>query len=293
MASTKWRAKTRPARIYRYTKGGNQLTYKKVILQNLQFDKDEINEEIVELEEKRDLLTKSVQDIRQLPKVLLKADRMTEIETDLKRLRKKLQRTKVDLKHSKKMAKFTATDPECNEESKEWLQRVTTNKEKIQSLISKIEELSEINQKENPEVLNALAAVKEVKTRLAHAQGRLGQIQSLYEVHSRSMRRPQTFSPSCILWNLQNDDEDGNMKPCALCGRGFPNRDIVMASCGCHYHLWCIATQTWNSDLCSDSACQEEFAASWRRSMGLHHIQGKLFLLVQICFRLQTPSMNL
>ena len=112
-------------------------------------------------------------------------------------------------------------------------------------------------------------------------------------MHSRSMRRPQTFSPSCILGDLHDDDEDGNMKPCALCGRGFPNRDIVMASCGCHHHPWCIATQTWNSDLCSDSACQEEFIASWRRSMGLHHIEGKLFLLVKICFRLQTPSMNL
>ena len=148
---------------------------------------------------------------------------MTEIETNLKRLRKKLQRTKVDLKHSKKMAKIIATDPECNEELEEWLQRVTSNKGKIQSLISEIEDLSEINQRENPEVLNALAAVKEVKTRLAHALGRLGQIQNLYKVYSRSTRRPQTFSPSCILGDLQNDDEDGNMKPCALCGRGFPN----------------------------------------------------------------------
>ena len=57
LASAIWRAKTRPARIYRYTKSRNQLTYKKVILQNLQFDKDEINEEIAELEEKIDLLT--------------------------------------------------------------------------------------------------------------------------------------------------------------------------------------------------------------------------------------------
>ena len=52
LASAKWRAKTRPARIYRYTEDGNQLTYKKVILQNLQFDTNEIAEEIVELEEK-------------------------------------------------------------------------------------------------------------------------------------------------------------------------------------------------------------------------------------------------
>ena len=52
LASAKWRAKTHPAKIYRYTEGGNQLTYKKVILQNLQFDIDEIAEEIAELEEK-------------------------------------------------------------------------------------------------------------------------------------------------------------------------------------------------------------------------------------------------
>ena len=90
LASAKWRAKTRPARIYTYTEGGNQLTYKKVILQNLQFDKDEINEEIVELQEKKDLVTKSIHDIRQLPEILLKADRMTEIETELKKIKKKL-----------------------------------------------------------------------------------------------------------------------------------------------------------------------------------------------------------
>ena len=139
LASAKWRAKTRLAKIYRYTKGGNQLTCKKVILQNLQFDTDEIAEEIPELEEKQDHLTKIMQDIRQLPEVLLKVNRSKEIETGLKRLRKKLQRTKVDLKHSKKMAAFTATHPECIEESDEWLQRVTNNKERLQSLTTEIQ----------------------------------------------------------------------------------------------------------------------------------------------------------
>ena len=62
-----------------------------------------------------------MQDIRQLPEVFLKANKSKEIEKNLKRLRKKLQRTKVDLKHSKKMAAFTASDPECIEESEEWL----------------------------------------------------------------------------------------------------------------------------------------------------------------------------
>ena len=120
----------------------------------------------------------------------------------MKRLKKKLQRTKVDLKHSKKMVAFTTTDPKCNEESEEWLQRVTSNEEKLQSLTTEIEELSEINQRENTKVLNALAVVKEVKVRLAHAQGRLRQVQNLYVVHNSSTRRPQTFSPNCIFGDL-------------------------------------------------------------------------------------------
>ena len=143
-----------------------------------------------------------MQDIRQLPKVLLKAHKSKELETDLKRLRKKRQRTKVDLKHSKKMAAFSATDPDCIEESEEWLQRVASNKKRLQSLTTQIQEVSEINQRENAEVLNALAVVKEVEVRLAHAQGRLGKIQNLYEVHNRTTRQPQTFIPSCILGDL-------------------------------------------------------------------------------------------
>ena len=79
-----------------------------------------------------------MQDIRQLPRVLLKADRSKEIERDLKRLRKKRQRTKVDLKHSKRMAAFSATNPDCIEESEEWLQRVSSNEERLQSLTTQI-----------------------------------------------------------------------------------------------------------------------------------------------------------
>ena len=66
-------------------------------------------------------------------------------------------------------------------------------------MTTQIQDLDEVNQRENAEVLDALAVVREVKVRLAHAQGRLGQIHNLYEVHGRTMRRPQTFSPSSIL----------------------------------------------------------------------------------------------
>ena len=177
-----------------------------------------------------------MQETRQLPEVVIKAERCKEINRDLKKLRKKLHRLKADLKHNKKMIAFSVTDPDCNEELEEWRQRVTKNEECLDSLIIQIQELDEINCRENSEVLNVLAAVKDVKKRVVDAKGRLGLIQYQIEVHSRTSTRPQSITPSPILANLQEDDKDSCLKPCSLCGRGFPSRDIVMASCGCQYH---------------------------------------------------------
>ena len=92
----------------------------------------------------------------------------------------------------------------------------------MDTLITQIQELDEINRRENSEVLNAMAAVKDVRKRLADAKGRLGLIHYQIEVHNKTSRRPQSITPSPILANLQEDDKDGCLKPCSLCGRGFP-----------------------------------------------------------------------
>ena len=275
LACAKWRAKSRPAKLYRYSEGGKHLTYAKVILGKLGSDADDVGEEILELEEKRERLEIIVQETRELPEVVMKAERCKEINSDLKKLKKKLHQLKVDLKHSKKMAAFSATDPDCSEESEEWKQRVSKNEESLDTLITQIQELDEINRRENSKILNAMAAVKDVRKRLSDAKGRLGLIHYQIEVHSRTSRRPRSITPSPILADLQEEDEDGCLKPCSLCGRGFPSRDLVMASCGCHYHLWCIVTQTWNSGLCNEESCRQAFSEKWRRSMGLHSIEGK------------------
>ena len=115
-----------------------------------------------------------MQEIRQLPEVVIKAERCKEINTDLKKLKKKLHWTKVDLKHNKKMVAFSAIDLDCNEESEEWRQRVTKNEEGLDPLIIQIQELDEINRRENSEVLNALAAVKDVKKELLMLKADLG-----------------------------------------------------------------------------------------------------------------------
>ena len=62
LAYAKWRAKSRPAKIYRYIEGGEQLTYTKVILRRLESDAEDVGEEIVELEEKRERLDRTVQE---------------------------------------------------------------------------------------------------------------------------------------------------------------------------------------------------------------------------------------
>ena len=62
LACAKLKAKSRPTKIYMYLEGGEQLTYKIVILQRLTCEAEEIAEEIATLEEKRERLSRIVQD---------------------------------------------------------------------------------------------------------------------------------------------------------------------------------------------------------------------------------------
>ena len=112
------------------------MTYKKVILHRLESDVKDVGEEIAELEEKQEWLNRTVEKTRQLSEVVIKEERCKEINMDLKKLRKKLRRTKVDLKHNKKMVAFIAADRDCSEESKNWRQKVTKNEECMDSFIT-------------------------------------------------------------------------------------------------------------------------------------------------------------
>ena len=60
LACAKWRAKSRPVKLYRYSEGGEHLTYAKVILDKLGSDADDVGEEILELDEKRERLDRIV-----------------------------------------------------------------------------------------------------------------------------------------------------------------------------------------------------------------------------------------
>ena len=86
-----------------------------------------------------------------------------------------------------------------------------------------INELDEINCRENSKAISVVVAFKDVKVRIVDAKGRLGQIQNLIDVYNITSRQPQSISPSCIVGELQDYEDDGCMKPYALCGRGFPH----------------------------------------------------------------------
>ena len=112
---------------------------------------------------------------------------------------------------------------------------------------------------ENSELIRAKVALKDINKNILHTKGRAAAVRELMEVYGQKTRRLQSITPSCIIGELidLNDTEEFVYK-CALCNTGFPSRDVVMASCGCYYHPWCIVTQTWHSTTCFNESCARE-----------------------------------
>lgn len=55
---------------------------------------------------------------------------------------------------------------------------------------------------------------------------------------------------------------------CPACGEHFHCNDIVVASCGHCYHLFCISSLCSKSRTCIAKFCNEEFDSQWRLSFG-------------------------
>ena len=66
------------------------------------------------------------------------------------------------------------------------------------------------------------------------------------KVNNQHKVRPISIIPSPMLGEGVDSKEslvEDCIQSCALCGKPFPNRDVIMASCGCFYHLWCIVIE--------------------------------------------------
>ena len=275
LASAKWRAKTLPAKIYYYTEGGQELTYKKIFLERLNATADGIDEQLGHLEEERERLRNQLKISQSSLEEAEKAEKQKEVESQVKNLNAQLRSAKFFLKTNRKMASFMATDPSCTQECEEWTQCVARDVVDIVALRKQIKDLKENTLHGNSNLISAKAALINVKKRILDAKGTAAVVRDLLEVYGKRTQRPQSITPSCIVGEVTdlNDNEEFVQK-CGLCNTGFPNRDVVMASCGCYYHPWCIVTQTWHSKTCFDESCVREFTNVWRRSMGLFYFEG-------------------
>ena len=136
-------------------------------------------------------------------------------------------------------------------------------------------------------MVDALEAVgtlnKEMKELKELRQVKMTSIKNL----SSRTRRPKSFTPSPIVGDVADGDWNqihNELKPCSLCGKCFPEFDVVIGSCGCLYHPWCILTQSWISRSSTNEKYKKEFTSSWMRSMGRANIDSKLINLCCIGF---------
>jgi hypothetical protein len=53
-----------------------------------------------------------------------------------------------------------------------------------------------------------------------------------------------------------------------MCNPFFHCKDIVMSSCGCMYHPWCLGFLLQTSQVCGKSTCGEKFDFEWRTNVG-------------------------
>ena len=168
-----------------------------------------------------------------------------------------------------------ATDPSCIEECEEWTRCVAKNEGDIAALRKQIGELKEILLVGNSELIRAKTTLKDINKSILHTKGRAATVRDLMEVYGKWTRRLQSITPSYIVGEVANpNDSEEFVYKCALCNTGFPSRNVVMASCGCYYHPWCIVIQTWHSKTCFNESYAREFTKEWRRSMSLFYFEG-------------------
>jgi hypothetical protein len=66
----------------------------------------------------------------------------------------------------------------------------------------------------------------------------------------------------------------GAFSPCLACSTMFPCYDIVVASCKCMYHLWCMGFHLQIFGHCAKVSCNLLFHLEWIRSMGFKVAKG-------------------
>ena len=196
----------------------------------------------------------------------------------MKKMKSKVTMEELDQHHSRMMLKYYVEDDSDDEKVAKYTLKLANNNCKLAQLREHVSKLDSLYRESNNRLLNALDAMgnlnREIKDRKEARKIKMKVIQTLTNL----LRRPTSLHPSTIIGDIPNgdwDEAETTKKPCSLCGKCFSKLDVVMGSCGCLYHLWCILTHCWISRSCGNQSCKKEFTAAWMENMGLVNIGGK------------------
>lgn len=93
--------------------------------------------------------------------------------------------------------------------------------------------------------------------------------------HLKLGGRPSGLHPWPMLYPRVEEEEikveSVEFSTCTLCDYGFPNRDIIVATCSHAYHPWCAFAVFGKGLCCVQENCKRPMHPSWRRSFGWGH----------------------
>ena len=208
-------------------------------------------------------------------------------QESLKKLQLKLIYECEDLERSQSRANALSDDPDNQDLLAIWTRKVEIQNEIIKRLQEQIDDIKGLSREENQETLDILEMVNILIEKIKGKKTEIARKVKIVRQLQTPSCRPITLNPSSIFSQVDADDvvppqqrlEDlplvGYIKPCALCTKAFPNKDVILAPCGCNYHPWCCVTQNWLSKTCAADTCRLPFTKAWKRSMGVFNKNGK------------------
>ena len=297
LAAEKWQIRDAPNQIIQYKEGEENLTYKSVVLISLETEIQRMHDGLRVLEEEEDRAMKNVEVVRRSTDAHAGVDWNKKNNENLKKAKVKLQFELEDLEYSKSRTVALCASPEQLDLWATWSGKVDSLEESTKSLKQQIQDLESLCREDNQDTLDALENLRVIKEKVKDANAEIAKKRKiLYELYTPSYR-PISMNPSSFVLpkDMDNDMDPqkstdlmlvGYIKPCALCTKEFPNKDVILAPCGCNYHPWCCVTQNWLSRDCADDNCKVPFTKAWKQSMGVFNRRGKslweLFFLFRV-----------
>ena len=100
--------------------------------------------------------------------------------------------------------------------------------------------MEDLGQEVNQDTLDALETLKDIKEKVKNSNAEIAKKKKIIQQLSTPSCRPITLNPSRVMVQVDMDKDDhppqstdhqldGYMKPCALCSKGFPHKDVILA----------------------------------------------------------------